>query len=193
MLRQIPLTLLSFLLISISILPSATAQPFPNTTTPSNSSSSSPSTSPAPLKIRDGSASNYSYIGCWNETFGLVETTGVRALQGNNEVLPEVMTVERCLDFCAHGLYLLAGLEYSRECWCADELNPLSIQLPDQWCDTPCDGANTTACGGALRLSLYNSTIARRQKNGAGNGRGGACRGVVLGTVVLVLGFALGS
>ncbi|KAI0540759.1 WSC domain-containing protein [Xylaria digitata] len=197
MLRQIPLTLLSLLLLLTPILPCATAQPFPNTTAPSNSSSSSSSSasssSPGPLKIRDGSGSNYSYIGCWNETFGLVETTGLRALQGSNEVLPEVMTVERCLDFCAHGAYLLAGLEYSRECWCADELNPLSVQLPDNWCDTPCDGANMTACGGALRLSLYNSTIARREKNGAGNRREGAWSGVVLGTAVLVLGFALWS
>ncbi|TGJ85069.1 hypothetical protein E0Z10_g3679 [Xylaria hypoxylon] len=194
MLRHIPLTLLSLLLlVSTPILPLAAAQPFPNATASSNSSSPSPT-----LKIGDTGGSNYTYIGCWNETFGLPGTIGVRALQGINEVLPEAMTVEKCLDFCGHhslaGPWQLAGLEYSRECWCGDEINVLSVQLPDSYCDTPCDGANNTACGGSLRLSLYQSTVPRRDKNGAGNWRReGAWRGAVIGTTVLVLGFAFGS
>ncbi|KAK3489260.1 uncharacterized protein B0T23DRAFT_385030 [Neurospora hispaniola] len=64
----------------------------------------------------------YKYIGCYNETTaGLSGTggSGTRALYGGiNEVLPGVMTVEKCLGFCKGGMekkgYRFAGLEYSR-------------------------------------------------------------------------------
>ncbi|KAI0914709.1 WSC domain-containing protein [Ustulina deusta] len=200
MLRQIPLPLLSLLIaISTPTLPLATARSLPNntTTSPSSTSTATPSNTTV-LNIVDGSDSNYTYIGCWNETFGLPGTNGMRALDGVDQVLPGDMTVERCLDFCARNTpthpFRLAGLEFSRECWCGDTLNALSVLLPDDACDTPCDGANTTACGGALRLTLYNSTaIFRRQESSAGNRRGeGAWRGAVLGTVVWGLGVALG-
>ncbi|KAI0193333.1 carbohydrate-binding WSC, partial [Xylaria flabelliformis] len=108
----------------------------------------------------------YTYAGCWNESAGLPGTTGLRALDGPNEVLEGQMTVETCLAFCTGGdtqqnhraPYRLAGLEYARECWCGDVLNSLAVRLEDAACDLPCDGANTTACGGALKLSLYNAT-----------------------------------
>ncbi|KAI0506114.1 WSC domain-containing protein [Xylaria bambusicola] len=179
MLRGYPLPLLSLLLITPPILPHVAAQSSNNT-----------------LTIVDGSASDYVYIGCWNETSALPGTTGLRALDGASETLPEEMTVERCLHFCAHDRpsrpYQLAGLEYSRECWCGDELNSLSERLSDGACDTSCDGANTTACGGALRLSLYNSTfVDANDKSGAGELRAdGAWKGAVFGAVVLTLGFA---
>ncbi|KAI1420608.1 WSC domain-containing protein [Xylaria sp. FL1777] len=207
MLQQVPIPLLSLLLISTPILPQITALTTTNTTTTTTTSSPSPSPStPSPttaLQIVNSSSSNYTYAGCWNETTGLSGTTGLRALGGPSEVLRGQMTVELCLDFCAHGsgqmhAYRLAGLEYSRECWCGDTLNSLSVRLPDAACDTPCDGANATACGGALRLSLYNSTAAVANKeSSAGSGSGSwrverAWRGAVLGTVVLGLGFAFG-
>ncbi|KAI0974545.1 WSC domain-containing protein [Xylaria arbuscula] len=189
MLHQIPLPLLSLLLISTPILPTTVAQSSTSTTTPSPSS-----TAPA-LQIVNGSESAYSYAGCWNETSGLAGTTGLRALDGPSEVLPGEMTVQKCLDFCAHGnsstgaahAYRLAGLEYSRECWCGDALNSLSVQLPDSACNTACDGANSTACGGALRLTVYNST-AGAEKEGSGVGKVRAeeiWRGAVLGMVLL--------
>ena len=181
MLQDIPLPLLSLLLIATPILPYATAQ----------------STSSTNLTIVDGTASKYIYAGCWNETSALPGTTGLRALDGASENLPGEMTAEKCLDFCAQTRssrpYRLAGLEYSRECWCGDELNPLSERLEDSACDTRCDVADTTACGGALRLSVYNLTAAdgANGESGAGRARAdGAWKGAVLGTVVLALGFA---
>ncbi|KAI1329610.1 WSC domain-containing protein [Xylariaceae sp. FL0255] len=122
---------------------------------------------PTPLQIINNTTSGYVYIGCWNETTDLPDTNGLRALSGGiNEVLPGSMTVSVCADFCAHndtshGPYKLAGLEYSRECWCADSLDPLSAKLNNSACDDACDGENTTACGGALRISLYNLTAGK--------------------------------
>ncbi|KAI1757309.1 WSC domain-containing protein [Xylaria castorea] len=216
MLRKIPpftLTLLSLLLLTLTSI-----IPYTNALTPSNSSTSSTSTStyspaapsatpskPA-LNIGDSSGSIYTYAGCWNESAGLPGTTGLRALDGINEVLEGEMTVEACLAFCARGdatarnnheaPYRLAGLEYSRECWCGDALNPLTVHLDDDACDLPCDGANTTACGGVLKLSLYNATAASltNKKSGAAEWRReGAWGGVLAATTVLVLGFSLGG
>ncbi|KAI1828473.1 WSC domain-containing protein [Xylaria intraflava] len=155
-----------------SVLPSLSS-PTPLSPPPSTTAQSAfinnaisplaPSTSKPALEIGESSDGAYTYAGCWNETTDLPGTTGLRALDGINKVLLGTMTVQKCLDFCAHsdgahGAHRLAGLEYSRECWCADKLNSLSVRLTDDSCDMPCDGANTTACGGALRLSLYNVT-----------------------------------
>lgn len=107
------------------------------------------------------SSSTYHYIGCWNETTNIAGTSGARALPDISLEQPEIMTVEICLDFCAHNqstAYKYAGLEYSRQCWCAKRLSSLSTQLDDAACDTQCDGNQAEACGGALKLSLYNIT-----------------------------------
>ena len=137
----------------------------------------------------------YAYYGCWTETTELANTTRRRALDGGGGAdaqlqLPETMTVLLCLDHCARNAtttpFAYAGLEYSRECWCADDLSPLSTRLPDTECDTPCDGDTATACGGALKLSVYEL---RRDQTGsapsATHGRTVICR--VVGIVVVTL------
>ncbi|KAI0446810.1 WSC domain-containing protein [Xylaria telfairii] len=195
---------LTSLLLSTAALSSSS--PNSTSTLPSPTSPSTPSATPSKpaLQIGDSSGSIYTYAGCWNESAGLPGTTGLRALDGPNEVLDGEMTVEICLAFCARGdvtqnhraAYRLAGLEYSRECWCGDELNPLTVHLDDAACDLPCDGANTTACGGALKLSLYNATTTTLPdgKRSAAEGRWErAWGGVFVSTMVLVLGFALGG
>ncbi|RYP14011.1 hypothetical protein DL765_006614 [Monosporascus sp. GIB2] len=105
------------------------------------------------------SSDTYRYHGCWDETTEIANTTRLRALGGGIYMqLPETMTVPLCLDYCAKSTstrYQYAGLEYSRECWCANELNSLSVRLPDEQCNTTCDGDAAMACGGALKLSVY--------------------------------------
>ncbi|KAI1266809.1 WSC domain-containing protein [Xylariaceae sp. FL1019] len=142
------------------------------------------------------SSDAYAYIGCYNETTTLPNTNGLRALSGGiTEALPDTMTVSRCLDFCqhndtTHGAYQLAGLEYSRECWCADRLDSLSVKLDDGDCNTPCDGENTTACGGPLRLSLYNITT-QGEKSDAVPGRGDMWGAIGIGGSVVLLSVVL--
>ncbi|KAI0013382.1 hypothetical protein F4779DRAFT_613533 [Xylariaceae sp. FL0662B] len=142
----------------------------------------------------------YTYAGCFNETTLVANTSGARALSGGIEMTaPGTLTVAACVDFCARNTstaYALAGLEYSRECYCARALSSLSARLPDAACDTPCDGDNATACGGALRLSVYNLTADSGQGSVAvGRLRGGG--GGVLGALGVVgvvwgAGWALG-
>ncbi|KAL0465426.1 WSC domain-containing protein [Neurospora intermedia] len=122
--------------------------------------------SPTTATIAAGTDYGYKYIGCYNETTAGVSGTGggggggTRALYGGiNEVLPGVMTVGKCLGFCKGGMdkkgYRFAGLEYSRECWCASQIFSLSAKVADAECDLPCDGDESQICGGSLRISVY--------------------------------------
>ncbi|KAI0409608.1 WSC domain-containing protein [Xylaria palmicola] len=189
-----PLTLLSLILTLTPLAPCTQARSLPNGTSPTSAAPSATPSRPA-LRIVDGSGTAYAYVGCWNESAGLPGTTGLRALDGASEVLPGAMTVGECLGFCARGAYRLAGLEYARECWCGDELNIFSVPLADAACDNPCDGANATACGGSLKLSLYNSTAPPVDESRAAQRWGErAWAGTLVGTTaILVASFALGG
>ncbi|KAK0673252.1 WSC domain-containing protein [Cercophora samala] len=103
----------------------------------------------------------YTYHGCYTETTNIANTTSRRALDGgSNSVQPDLMTVEKCWDFCAKGTYKFAGLEYSRECWCSQTLSTLANKLADKECDLPCDGNTTQSCGGSLKLTVYITSAA---------------------------------
>ncbi|KAK3695397.1 WSC domain-containing protein [Podospora appendiculata] len=108
--------------------------------------------------IYSNATTGYVYLGCYNETTAIAGTSGDRALSGGtNEVKPGNMTVEMCLGFCATGAtkYKYAGLEFARECWCAQQLSPLAKKQPDGECDLPCEGDKTELCGGSLKLTIY--------------------------------------
>ncbi|KAL7815358.1 WSC domain-containing protein [Trichoderma aethiopicum] len=105
----------------------------------------------------------YIYYGCYNETTQVPGSAETRALGGGiDESLPGEMTVPKCLAFCGNGSteYRYAGLEWSRECWCAQTLSGIAERLDDAACNYPCEGDNTTACGGSLKLSVYRASFA---------------------------------
>lgn len=95
------------------------------TLSPTPSHAQSESESAPSLTIANDPASGYVYHGCYNETTGLADTTGARALDdGTNLVAPADMTVERCWEFCRTGAgdssggtggsFKFAGLQYAR-------------------------------------------------------------------------------
>lgn len=101
--------------------------------------------------------SKFIYGGCFAETQGLNGSHSGRTLKDTSEIQPENMTVPLCLDFCDK--YKFAGLQWSRECWCANEINTRSTKQNDSDCNMACPGDNNVACGGNLKLSVYNSTV----------------------------------
>jgi len=96
------------------------------------------------------------------------------------------MTVPVCLAYCQDNSYAFAGLEYTKECYCAQYLNSISAKVPDSECNLPCVGNGTQFCGGALRLSVYQT---QDKKKGAG------VKGVAEVKVgsILALGVAVGG
>lgn len=130
----------------------------PNDTASTASTASAPANSS--LRIVDDD-SLFHYAGCWTETTPLPDSR--RALDGPFMSLAGSLTVPICLHFCGTARnrftgergYRFGGLEHAQECWCGDSLSNRSYHLSDSACSTPCDGSNTTACGGNLAISLY--------------------------------------
>ncbi|KAI6785672.1 uncharacterized protein J7T54_006006 [Emericellopsis cladophorae] len=109
------------------------------------------------LSIYDDS-NTYVYRGCYNETTDQEDSSGVRALDGGiTEVREDEMTVELCLEICGDGgtEYRFAGLQWARECWCASTLAGIAEKVDDEECDMACEGDEEFACGGNLKLSVY--------------------------------------
>jgi len=59
----------------------------------------------------------------------------------------------------------MAGLEYSRECYCGDTfVNGGGNPLPDSSCDMPCP-TDGNSCGGPLALNLYTKASTPTRRN----------------------------
>ncbi|KAI1443101.1 WSC domain-containing protein [Annulohypoxylon stygium] len=123
---------------------------------------------PSGLRIVDDDEV-YKYAGCYAETTELSPHS--RALDGVYLTVVGQMQVQPCIQYCARSYnrfhpnkkgWKYAGLEYSRECWCGDNLSLKSMKLEESSCDAPCDGNNSTVCGGHLALTLYNATATPR-------------------------------
>lgn len=74
---------------------------------------------PQVVQTYKSTPARYRYLGCYNETTSLANTSGERALYGGiNWVDADAMTVEKCWKFCARSdaqvEYKYAGLEYAR-------------------------------------------------------------------------------
>ena len=68
------------------------------------------------------------------------------------------MTPESCQTFCLARNLPLAGLQYTRECYCGTTLSS-SAATAQPGCTMPCSGNATQICGGSSRLSVYNYTL----------------------------------
>ncbi|KAI1381716.1 putative glyoxal oxidase [Hypoxylon crocopeplum] len=68
----------------------------------------------------------------------------------------DVMTLEKCIEFCDDGGFSYAGAEYHDECYCGNELAIGANEVEDSTeCSTSCSGNSTEACGGSNRLTLF--------------------------------------
>ncbi|KAL8936038.1 MAG: hypothetical protein Q9216_005133 [Gyalolechia sp. 2 TL-2023] len=90
----------------------------------------------------------YNYSGCYTEG------VGGRAL-GAKQTAYNDMTVAYCGDFCTGYQYF--GIEYSSECFCGDSLGAGATLKGNGECGMTCSGNSTQYCGGAQRLTIYNS------------------------------------
>ncbi|KAH8879494.1 carbohydrate-binding WSC, partial [Thozetella sp. PMI_491] len=88
------------------------------------------------------------YLGCYTEpsfpsralSFLMTSETG--------------MTPTFCIDTCQKRGYTYAGAEWSKECWCGNELSNATLTDPSK-CSHPCSGNTSIACGGSRSLQVY--------------------------------------
>ncbi|KAH9987623.1 copper radical oxidase [Russula compacta] len=92
----------------------------------------------------------WSYNACW------VDNANGRILQTE---LPDnqALTVENCIASCSSQNFSLAGLEFSIQCFCGNDLVEGAVIVPDSQCNQACSGNTAEACGGPNRVSLYSS------------------------------------
>ncbi|KAJ7237158.1 WSC domain-containing protein [Mycena rebaudengoi] len=86
-------------------------------------------------------------IGCQGDS------TSARALKHLVAVASPNVTVQSCLDSCAAGGFILAGVEFGNECYCGNAL--LYVYGESEACDMPCSGNASEFCGGPKALNLY--------------------------------------
>ncbi|KAJ3393304.1 hypothetical protein HDU92_007865 [Lobulomyces angularis] len=91
--------------------------------------------------------SAYTLVGCYTEIEG-------RAIRGSS-LAQDSMTIQMCHSHCQKGKYLIAGLEYGRECYCGNVLYGTSKLTTPEKCAKPCGGDSTQICGNGGHLSLY--------------------------------------
>lgn len=117
-------------------------------TSSSTSKTSSTSSTPAvatPTNFQNNA--NFTYTACY------VEATSGRALS-TLQMANDAMTVESCLKSCS--AYTYVGLEYGRECWCANSIDSTAVKATaESQCNKKCSGDGSELCGGSSRLSLY--------------------------------------
>jgi hypothetical protein len=82
------------------------------------------------------------------------------------------MTVSACIEYCsASPGYSYAGLEFGRECFCANALDPRYTPKDGIMgnCNYKCSGNSTEICGGYAAMSIYHKCDV------------GSCKNVVIG------------
>ncbi|XP_062571207.1 uncharacterized protein LOC134233240 isoform X2 [Saccostrea cucullata] len=86
------------------------------------------------------------YLGCF-------EDQRERVLS-NYIISEELMTVERCRNYCSKKNTKFYGVAFRRECFCGDVLRTRN-RKPESECNMKCSGDANQICGGAWRLNIY--------------------------------------
>jgi len=92
----------------------------------------------------------WEYAGCGTDSIV------ARVLTGDHES-NDKMTVETCVDYCSSKGFSVAGLEYSRECYCGNSIGKTGAPVPGVMgnCMMKCVGDSGEYCGGYAAISLY--------------------------------------
>ena len=72
------------------------------------------------------------------------------------------MTQETCVGTCSTRGYRYAGVEFGKECYCANTLNSVanggkSAQAGEGDCSMSCSGDDGEFCGGSARIGVWMS------------------------------------
>ena len=95
----------------------------------------------------------WGFLGCYTDSTAARTLTANGASAGGGGAL----TVALCTQACQTEGYILAGVEYSGECYCGNAASNGGGPAPDglAGCNMVCNGNSSEYCGGANRLDVY--------------------------------------
>jgi hypothetical protein len=99
--------------------------------------------------VNDSVITDYKYAGCYSEG------VGGRALEYQQNLDSDTITVEECLFACKDNGFAFAGVEYASQCFCSVVLGNGSVPLAASQCQMACNGNTNETCGGSSTLDLY--------------------------------------
>ena len=141
-----------------SSAPATTTSAASKTTASSSASKTSAASTTSASSTASGLPSGWAYKGCY------IDNAHGRDLPYQ---LPDnsSLTVESCVQNCYGQGYSVAGMEYSRECYCGNAIySGGALASSDTDCNMPCGGNAKENCGAGNRLSVYsNGTITTYQ------------------------------
>lgn len=116
------------------------------------------STSSAAISSRTVSATGlpagWNYAGCYTEG------AQGRSISADQQPDNPQLTIESCIAACSAAGYTVAGMEYSTQCFCGNDIrNGGALASADTECAMACGGNANEICGGPGRLSVYSTKI----------------------------------
>lgn len=122
------------------------------------------------------STKKWEYIGCGTDNVGDRAFTGASTSS-------DMLTIISCIEFCSSKKFTYAGLEWGRECWCSNALNPKYAPKEGIMgkCGMKCVGDANQICGDDSAMSIYHSCEGQTECNNndlkGGSGIGGSASG----------------
>ena len=116
---------------------------------PKSSSPGSP-TSSSPPTGTSGLPNGWSYQGCWNDQPNGGRILAYQAPDSNT------LTHQSCVNICSQAGYSIAGMEYSTQCFCGNDIiQGGNLASSDNQCAMTCSGDNSEICGGPSLMSIF--------------------------------------
>lgn len=121
--------------------------PPPGTTTTTSTTMAVSTTAPP---AGTGFPAGWSAHGCW------VDGAQGRILSYQAPDNP-ALTLQSCANLCASQGYSIAGMEYSYQCFCGNEIINGGVQSSEAECNMNCAGNPAQKCGGPNRMTIYSN------------------------------------
>jgi hypothetical protein len=117
------------------------------------------------ISVREGDGRGggvvFGYKGCFMDPPppSAKGVTSKRLLAGYSFTSSTGMTQEGCVNTCAEKGFAVAGVEYGRECYCADGLGVADGgdvgRVGDEQCNMLCSGDGGEYCGAGNRIGVW--------------------------------------
>jgi Glyoxal oxidase N-terminus/WSC domain len=114
-----------------------------STTTPTSSTTSSTPSSVATIPA------GWAYQGCY------IDGANGRDLTLAQQADSATLTVESCIAYCVGKGYVVAGMEYSQQCFCDNFIRNGAAKTTESKCNMPCGGNANENCGAGNIISIY--------------------------------------